>query len=355
MKIKIVINVLCLTFTSILVSGYNNQEPQSTNSIKCILKGEVIDRPQSSQILLMKSGENPRVNGVLIPINNGRFEYELTCSHEELYQLIFYDEVQRGEWGIVRFISEESVVNFKLHPIDKIDKNIIDGGKLTKEYIDYVHEFGEIAYESRLNWQLQYIREHPNIVGYSILVLSTRLAISDKNDISSHSVMYEAIFAPKYPDHPYTERMINMFTDSSLKPGVQFIDFTTVDINGIPVKLSERIAGKPAVLHLWASWCGPCRQKGMELISVYEEFRDKGFIVIGVARERDSSEAAVAAIKSDKYPWENLVELNDAEQIWIKYGIGGAAGSEFLIDEHGTIVAVAPSIDEIRNFLKNKQ
>ena len=148
--------------------------------------------------------------------------------------------------------------------------------------------------------------------------------------------------------------MMDLLTDSSLKPGVSFIDFTAVDLNGKSVKLSERIAGKPAVLHLWASWCSPCRKKGKELIPVYEEFRNNGFVVIGVAREKSIS-AAETAVKQDKYPWENLVEIADVEKIWINYGIGNLAGSDFLIDENGIIVAVAPSIDEIRNFLTNSK
>ena len=92
----------------------------------------------------------------------------------------------------------------------------------------------------------------------------------------------------------------------------------------------------------------------MELIPVYEEFHEKGFVVVGVAREKDTSVAAEAAVKLDKYPWENLVELNDVEQIWVKYGIGNAGGGDFLIDENGIIVAVSPSIDEIKHFLKNR-
>ena len=140
---------------------------------------------------------------------------------------------------------------------------------------------------------------------------------------------------------------------ASIKAGVPFVDFTTNDLNGNPVKLSERIKGKPAVLNLWASWCGPCRKKGKDLIPIYEELRDKGFVVIGVARERNVS-TAETAVKTDKYPWENLVELNDAEKIWEKYGIGNSGGSVFLIDENGIIVANNPSIEEIRDFLSNK-
>jgi thiol-disulfide isomerase/thioredoxin len=177
--------------------------------------------------------------------------------------------------------------------------------------------------------------------------------LQETNDISPYVELYQTVFAPKFPDHPYSAQMENLFAGSSIKAGVPFVDFTTNDLSGNPVKLSERITGKPAILHLWASWCGPCRKIGKELIPVYEEFRDKGFVVVGVARERSVS-AAEAAIKLDKYPWENLVELNDTEKIWEKYGIGNSGGMVFLIDENGIIVANDPSIEDIRDFLINK-
>jgi|GEM_PF-3342402 len=147
----------------------------------------------------------------------------------------------------------------------------------------------------------------------------------------------------------FKEKYIHLLKEAR----VPFFDFTIVDLNAKPVRLSERITGKPAVLHLWTSACAPCRKKGKELIPVYEEFREKGFVVIGVAHEKNIS-TAEAAIRLDKYPWENFVELNDVEQIRLKYGIAGSLGSHFLIDENGKIIDVAPSIDEIREFLLSK-
>ena len=367
--------------------------PKPTRAIRCTLKGEILDRPQSNRLMLMKEGENTRTGKrIYIPINNGKFEYVLNCDHEEFYSLTFWDEYSHGSWRPVKFISEQGVIKFTLHPAGQYDMNIIEGGKLNKEYLDYENEasnkydelepdksvnekwkqiseegwinssnehlFYQIlredsTYQEWLRWQLQYAMEHPTIVGYSILVAETRDGKERIKDILPYAEVFQTIFAPKYPDHPYTAKMIDLLTGSSLKAGVPFVDFTAFDFTEKPVRLSERIAGKPAVLHLWASWCGPCRQNGKELIPVYEEFRDKGFVVVGVAREKSIS-TAEAAVKLDKYPWENLVELNDAEQIWNKYGIGGAAGSHFLIDENGIIIAVAPSIDDIKHFLKNR-
>ena len=352
-------------------------------NIKCTLKGVVKDRPQSSRLVLLKEGENMRfTQGISIPINDGEFEYTFYCDYEELYQLVFADENDQGAWRPIQFISEHGVVNFTLHPINQFDMNIVEGGVLNKEYWDFQiegirkqvnlmeemntkieqlsKEITDIASVAKALqdslmrelslWILQYAEERPTIVGYSILVFAKDLFMP-LNDISPIVNVYQTIFAANFPNHPYTAKMINFFRSSSLNAGVEFIDFTAVDFNGKTVKLSERIAGKLTVIHLWASWCIPCRQKGKELIPVYEEFRDKGFLVIGVARERGSSDAAEAAVKLDKYPWENFVELNDAEQIWEKYGIGNAAGSHFLIDEKGTIIAIAPSIEEIRDLL----
>ena len=395
MNIKNRIKTLCLIVSSILIiSSCNYQKPQSTGSINCTLKGEVINRPKSKRLLLLKKGEDPRIKGeLLIPIKKGKFEYMLNCDHEELYELIFEDEWRKGSWRFVEFISEQGFVNFTLHTMEQGDMNIVEGGPINKEYLDYKNEASnknkelepnrwalekykqqinkdgvfnsdtyplylqmlreDSTYQEWLLWKLEYAREHPTTVGYGILVSETRNELKTINDFAPYADVYQTIFAPKYPDHPYTAKMIDLLTGSSLKAGVPFVDFTAVDFTGKPVKLSERITGKPAVLHLWASWCGPCRKKGMELIPVYEEFRDKGFVVVGVAREKSIS-TAEAAVKLDKYPWENLVEIDDVEQIWNKYGIGNAAGSDFLIDENGNIVAVTPSIEEIRDFLKDK-
>ena len=395
-------------------------------NIKCTLKGEVIDRPQSSQLILLKEGEDFRVNGISIPIQDGKFEYVLNCDHEELYQLVFNDELARGAWRPIVFISEQGVVHFTLHPPEQFGMNRVEGGKLNEGHLNFQIEerkmFESFAYtlnakieqlqndnkyftpeaqslieqmrastddnERRtLSGQLQklrnerlditlaarevmasgdsltltafhrrllYAKEHPDIVGYSILISTFKDIVRNfKSDILPFIDVYNAIYAPKYPNHPYTTKILDLVTGSSLKAGVPFIDFTAVDLTGKQVRLSERIGGKPAVLHLWASWCGPCRKKGRDLIPVYEEFRDKGFVVIGVAREKTIS-TAEAAIELDKYPWENLVELNDVEQIWVKYGLGNAGGDYFLIDEQGTIVAVEPSVEEIKNFLKTR-
>lgn len=85
----------------------------------------------------------------------------------------------------------------------------------------------------------------------------------------------------------------------------------------------------------------------MAMIPIYEKYKDKGFTVVGVARENGSTKAMENAIERDGYPWTNLVELNDRAGIWSKYQAGNGGGKIVLVDRNGTIIAVDPTPEEI--------
>ena len=104
---------------------------------------------------------------------------------------------------------------------------------------------------------------------------------------------------------------------------------------------------------MWASWCGSCRTFSRQVIPIYEEYKDKGFTVVGIAREYKNTAALEKAISRDGYPWLNLVEIDDRNGIWTRYRIANAAGGTYLIDRNGIIVAVNPSISEVKEYLRN--
>ncbi len=58
------------------------------------------------------------------------------------------------------------------------------------------------------------------------------------------------------------------------------------------------------------------------------------------------------AVERDKYPWLNLVELNDSAHIWEHYGIKNAAGGTYLVDRNGIILAINPTADEVNALLE---
>ena len=48
-------------------------------------------------------------------------------------------------------------------------------------------------------------------------------------------------------------------TPGELQIGDSLRDATLQGLNGSPRKLSE-FRGKPLIINMWASWCGPCRE-----------------------------------------------------------------------------------------------
>lgn len=58
-------------------------------------------------------------------------------------------------------------------------------------------------------------------------------------------------------------------------------DFELKTPTGETVKLSD-LRGQAVLVNLWATWCPPCRAEMQTIETVYNEYRDQGFIVLAV-------------------------------------------------------------------------
>ena len=150
---------------------------------------------------------------------------------------------------------------------------------------------------------------------------------------------------------PIHDQIVTAETAYRLQPGKPYIDYTVRNTEGQLVPISTLTKGKVALIDLWASWCGPCRRHSIAMIPVYEKYKDKGFTVIAIARERNR-QAMENAEKKDGYPWPSLLELNDENQVWRKNGAGNAGGAMYLIDRDGTILSTSTEAEELEPIIK---
>jgi len=67
------------------------------------------------------------------------------------------------------------------------------------------------------------------------------------------------------------------------------LDFTLKDIHGKPFALSQ-YKGKVVLLDFWATWCPPCRKAIPGFIELYNSYRSRGFVVIGVSMDESTSD-----------------------------------------------------------------
>lgn len=197
-----------------------------------------------------------------------------------------------------------------------------------------------------------YIENNPTIVAYYFFL--RELKQKRRVDIAWAKKVQKNL-SKANPNHPYNELSLNMINAiENIKVGKKFTDFTAPDLNGEKHTLSDEIKGKVALLDLWATWCGSCIVKSEMVRPIYEEYKDKGFKVVGVAGEFTNTKNLEKFLEKHKWEWLQLVELDRANKIWNKYGIDNAGGSTFLIDENGIIIAVNPTAKEIKKELEKR-
>ena len=132
------------------------------------------------------------------------------------------------------------------------------------------------------------------------------------------------------------------------KEGDMFKDFV-VEYEGKTIRLSDYVGrGKYVLVDFWASWCGPCRQEIPNLIALYEKYKDKEFLVIGVAAQ-DNPEASLKDIDEMQIPYPQI--LNTQKIATDLYGID-ALPETILFAPDGTILARGLRGEEIDEKLK---
>ena len=119
------------------------------------------------------------------------------------------------------------------------------------------------------------------------------------------------------------------------KEGDMFKDFA-VEYDGKITRLSDYVGrGKYVLVDFWASWCGPCRQEIPNLIALYEKYKDKAFLVLGVAAQ-DNPEDSQEAISDMQILYPQI--LNTQKIATDIYGID-ALPETILFATDGTILA----------------
>src|SRR5438874_10415128 len=94
------------------------------------------------------------------------------------------------------------------------------------------------------------------------------------------------------------------------------------------------LRGKVVVLNFWASWCVPCKQEAKTFQRVWQEYRSRGVVVLGVDSKDFSGDAHSFAKRYGlTYP---LVRDSDGS-LWGPYGVSFLPVTR-VIDRRGKYV-----------------
>jgi peroxiredoxin len=138
--------------------------------------------------------------------------------------------------------------------------------------------------------------------------------------------------------------------NADLSVGDNSIDFCLPNPSGQTTCLSD-LSGNFILLEFWSSSCGPCRRENPHLVKLYEQYRAKGFAILGVSLDEKES-LWKKAIAADKLPWPQVSGLNGynntAAMIYGVYEIP----TNYLIDQEGRIIAKNLRGEQLKQKLK---
>ena len=122
---------------------------------------------------------------------------------------------------------------------------------------------------------------------------------------------------------------LQQMNDSSPTPG-----FTLSDPAGKKVSLKD-FRGKVVMLNFWATWCAPCREEMPTMERLYQEFKNKGFVIVAVD-VKDNKTDALAFITEFKLTYPVVFDPEGA--VGLLYG-AWALPATYLIGFRGEGVA----------------
>lgn len=112
-------------------------------------------------------------------------------------------------------------------------------------------------------------------------------------------------------------------------------DFTLSDLDGNWFRLSD-LRGKVVFVNFWATWCPPCRAEMPEMEAVYQEYKDKNVVVVGVDISESEDEVR-QFVGEGGYNWTFVIDTTGV--VMESYDITAIPTSIF-IDREGVIRAV---------------
>jgi thiol-disulfide isomerase/thioredoxin len=399
MTVKENVSMLCRTTALLILSVLMLSNCLMANAqVTCRIEGELKDTTQGRTIVVHPYNVDLRTSDNYVETradSKGHFRLDVTADSINLYEVIIREQYETGRsWAYGQFLIEDGAkVNLQfanekwqilsggreqtkkivmtrladslyLSPLqkiqDKIDseigpqveklkaegKNPADDSTLVAKCNVFYAKYDSL-FNAYMTWEIQYYADHPMLYAlYDIAVMSHSRRLADKAE-----KLYLTHYSKLYPTSSAHKTMAELITANRLQPGKHYIDFQVSTPEGELVSVSSLRQDKVALIDFWASWCGPCRRHSKAMIPVYERFKDKGFTVIAIARER-SLQDMISAMQRDGYPWSSYIDLNDKLGVWRKNGLSFAGGGMFLVDRDGTILSRSTDAEELEKFIE---
>jgi peroxiredoxin len=122
--------------------------------------------------------------------------------------------------------------------------------------------------------------------------------------------------------------------------------FALQDLSGKTWTFAE-LRGKVVLVNFWATWCPPCRKEMPDLETLFERFRSKGLVVLGISDEEAAKVEPFIRERKVSFP----VLLDPGRKVNEMFVVEGIPKS-FVYDREGKLVAQSIDMRTQKQFLE---
>jgi len=188
--------------------------------------------------------------------------------------------------------------------------------------------------------RIQFLNDNPATFT-SLLVLQSLFLILP---ISESETKFYALTEAQKNSNTGKALILKIESNKSTATGKPVIPFAQIGMDGTMVDVNA-FKGKVVLIDFWGSWCVPCRISHPALKELYNQYKSKGFEIIGISNEiansnRDKKKQDIAwrkAVKEDGLTWPQILYDPAIKDIVKEYDINGYP-TKFLIDQNGKFV-----------------
>ncbi|MGX1023325.1 thioredoxin-like domain-containing protein [Psychroflexus sp. MBR-150] len=317
----------------------------------------------STKVYFSKLGENNQPVPVdTVEVMNGQFSLDLEEGEPQQLNMFTIEGVNSNLF----FVNEDESIEAVLYK-DSLRSSKIMGGKhneLLMTYMDTLkasanamNKLGQDMRKAMMNQDretLNSLRKKQKLLQDQDIAFRKKMAESNPNSIVAALALSDLMSSKKLPnsdiksiynsfsnevkDHTLGKLLAeNIAKMSKTDIGAKVEMFEAPTPGGDVLSLKDAM-GKLTLIDFWASWCKPCRMENPNVVSVYNDYKDKGFSIISVSLDKNKS-SWEKAIKDDKMDWYHISNLKYwNEPIAKEWGVRSIPAT-FLIDENGVIVA----------------